>query len=100
MALIERTAEALLDIRQITVRIAADNTDAASKWLLELEQLFSLFASQPRMGERVRTRRFGIVRRFSRGNYVVYYRVRGGGIEILRVIHGARDQDRLVYCST
>ncbi len=79
MGHIERTPEALLDIRGIALHIAADNPEAASKWLLELEHLFALFAVQPKMGQRMRTRRFGIVRRFSRGNYVVYYRPRKKG---------------------
>jgi len=29
------------------------------------------------------------------GNYVVFYRGREGGIEVIRVLHGARDIDAL-----
>lgn len=60
------------------------------------EALCNLLATQPELGERMLTRRFGQVRRHSAGNYVLYYRSVKDGIEILRVLHGARDQDRLV----
>jgi plasmid stabilization system protein ParE len=36
------------------------------------------------------------VRRHAFGNYLVYYRQIDDGVEILHVVHGARDQDRIV----
>lgn len=90
-----RSAEARLDIRGIVWHIAQDNPAAAENWLGEIEHLFSTLASQPFIGERTRTRRFGVVRRFSRGFYLVYYRPLETGVEILRVVHGLRDQTRL-----
>jgi plasmid stabilization system protein ParE len=36
------------------------------------------------------------VRRHVVGNYLIYYRPIADGVEILHVVHGARDQDRIV----
>ncbi len=35
------------------------------------------------------------LRCYSVGNYVIYYRPAKDGIEVARVLHGARDVDRL-----
>lgn len=91
-----RTLEAREDLRNIVGYIAQDNPAAAMKWIDAMEQLFETLAIQPQMGERVRTRRFGMVRRMARGNYVLYFRPLSQGVEILRVVHGARDQNRLI----
>jgi plasmid stabilization system protein ParE len=44
------------------------------------------------MGERLKSRRYGEVRRSALGNYIVYHRPQPDGVEILRVVHSARDQ--------
>jgi toxin ParE1/3/4 len=44
----------------------------------------------PDMG-RLREELAARLRRFPVGNYVVFYRSIAGGIEIARVLHGARD---------
>jgi plasmid stabilization system protein ParE len=91
-----RTEETLADLRHIASYIAQDNPAAASAWLDDMEQLFSVLATQPRIGKRMRTKRLGTVRQFSRGNYVVYFKWLADGVEILRVLYGARDHKRLV----
>ncbi|HEY2881101.1 MAG TPA: type II toxin-antitoxin system RelE/ParE family toxin [Pirellulales bacterium] len=93
---VERTPEAALDLRAIAGHIAQNNPSAAHQWLREMEALFSILATQPEMGQRMQTQRFGVVRQISRGNYVVYYRPHNDGVEILRIIHGARDHNQLV----
>jgi toxin ParE1/3/4 len=91
-----RTEETLADLRQIASYIAQDSPAAASHWLEDMEHLFSMLATQPRIGKRMRTKRLGTVRQFSRGNYVVYFKPLADGVEILRILHGARDHRRLV----
>lgn len=91
-----RTDETLADLRHIASFIAQDNPAAASDWLDEMERLFSILATQPRIGKRMRTKRLGTIRQFSRGSYVVYFRPLSDGLEILRVLHGARDHKRIV----
>jgi toxin ParE1/3/4 len=86
-----RTREATEDLDQIIRYIARDNVSAAVSWLDEMEALFGLLATQPEMGERIQTRRFGDCRRHVGGNYVTYDRPIADGIEVLHVVHGARD---------
>jgi toxin ParE1/3/4 len=90
------TPEALQDLVEIGTHIARDNPTAALRWVDAIEAVCELLATQPAIGHRVRTRRFGEIRREPVGNYLIYYRPIARGVEILRVVHGARDQDRLV----
>jgi toxin ParE1/3/4 len=46
------------------------------------------------MGESVSQYRPGL-RRFTVGNYVLYYEPIQGGVRLVRVLHGARDIDDL-----
>lgn len=96
MAQVKRSRETLRDLSAIVRFIAEDNTSAAERWLAAIEELFTLMAAYPGMGEVVVTRRFGNVRRRSFGAYVIYFRERSYGVLILRVLHGARDQHKLL----
>lgn len=90
------TVQAEQDLQQIVEFIAHDNLAAAVRWLDEIEALFQLLATQPALGELMETRRFGEVRRHTAGNYVVYYRLADNGLQILRVLHAARNQEPLL----
>ncbi|MBL8830615.1 MAG: type II toxin-antitoxin system RelE/ParE family toxin [Planctomycetaceae bacterium] len=91
-----RTTNARTDLRQIAIYIARDNPSAAMTWLAGVEQLFGLLASQPHIGELIRSDRLGTIRRISHGAYVVYFRPVEQGVQILRVIHGARQHEDLI----
>ena len=78
------------DLDEIWFYIAGDNPDAADKFIRALVSRFPLLASVPEMGRErnelaVRSRSFPV------GNYVIFYRPMGNGVEIARVLHGARD---------
>jgi toxin ParE1/3/4 len=90
------TAEAERDLAQITHRIVQDNLLAALDWLEKLRTVCELLATQPALGQTMRTRQFGDVRRQVFGDYLIYYEPTPQGIDILRIVHGARDQDRLL----
>jgi toxin ParE1/3/4 len=90
------TPEADQDLRKIATYIARDNLAAALHWLDEMQAACDLLAAQPGIGQRMHTRRFGEVRRHVVGNYLIYYQPAPGCIEILRVLHGAREQERLI----
>jgi toxin ParE1/3/4 len=77
------------DIEDIAFHIALDDHDAAQRLVRQLCETFSLLASQPELG-RLRTE-IGRVRSLAVRPYVVFYRPRGRIIEIVRVVHGARD---------
>jgi toxin ParE1/3/4 len=89
-----RTPAAVRDLVSITDWIAADNLDAALRFYDEVDRLLSLIARYPRMGEAVDQLGPG-VRRHTLGDYLLFYRLSGDGIELIRVLHGARDIDRL-----
>lgn len=90
------TVQAEQDLRDVVESIARDNLTAALEWLERIESLIELLASRPALGQRMVTRRFGEVRQHVAGNYVVYYRLADDGLQILRVLHGARDQESLL----
>ena len=90
------TAEAEHDLGQIVDYIAQDNKLAAVSWLQETRAVCDLLAVQPGIGQRVQTNRSGGVRRHVIGNYVIYYQPSDVGIDVVRILHGAREQGRLI----
>ena len=94
MARVLRTATAKSDLSTIADFIAADNPAAAERWLDEVDQTLSVIAAYPHIGERVDQLAPGI-RRHSMGQYLLFYRPIDGGIELRRVLHGARNIEAL-----
>jgi toxin ParE1/3/4 len=95
MPKIERTARAEEDLIDIWVYIAHDDIRAADRVLEEIEHRFFLLADQPRLGRErpdiAQELRYLPVRR-----YLILYREIPGGIEVVRVVHGARDIHSLI----
>jgi toxin ParE1/3/4 len=97
-AYLSRAADA--DVAGIATYIAADNPRAALKFVDAVFQHLQLLATQPELG---RVRRFpggkfpGLRSWRVRGfrNYVMFYRLAGRDVEVVRVLHGARDLDAL-----
>jgi toxin ParE1/3/4 len=78
------------DLDEIWFYIALDNVDAADRFLRAIVSRFPRLASMPEMGrqrEELATR----LRSFPVGNYLIFYRPMENGVEIARVLHGARD---------
>lgn len=91
-----RSHRADRDLDDIVDHIAADNISAAVTWLEGIEALFGLLAAQPELGQKLESRRGKRIRCHSYGRYVIYYQPVAGGVEILRVLHAARDQGRSI----
>ncbi len=94
MGRIERTVRADLDYRDIYHYIAQDNVTAAVGFLRKLDEKLLRAsdmplagATRPDLGKKVRS--------WSVGKYLLLYRPIKGGIELLRVIHGARKVRRV-----
>lgn len=85
-----RTSQAHLDLVEIGLRIASDNPVAAARLLDRIDEICRLLATQPGMG-RPRPDLHPGVRSFPVGSYVIFYRQVTEGIQVLRVMHGARD---------
>jgi toxin ParE1/3/4 len=90
------TPESEHDLGQIVDYIALNNVPAAVSWLEQTRATCNLLAVQPGIGQQVQSNRFGQVRRHVIGNYLIYYHPVDSGIIVARVVHAARDQDRLI----
>ena len=62
----------------------------ADRFLESIDEKCRLLATQPRMG-RSRPDLAAGVRSFPSGDYMIFYRPIDDGIEVLLVVHGARD---------
>ncbi len=94
MPVIQRTAQAEEDLIEIWIYIAQDNPGAADRMLDNIEQRFHALADNPLIGQ-LRPDIAPELRYFSVGKYLILYRTVPGGVQIVRVIHGARDVSRL-----
>ena len=81
------------DLRRIGLRIAEDNPEAANRFFIAAEEAFELLRRHPRIG---RLRSFSVtgVRSWvipDFQNYIVFYLAGETEVQILAVLHGARD---------
>ncbi len=89
-----RTTSCDADLFDIAVYIGEDNPQAADALIDVLNRKFILLAEFPTMG-RQRPELGNGIRSFPIGNYMVFYRLIDDGIELIRVLHGARNAKRL-----
>ena len=92
MPRVTRRPLAEADVLEIWDYIADDGIAAADRWVDRLDKQFRVLAMQPMMG-RARDELAPGVRSFPFGRYVVFYLPLDGGIDVVRVLHGARDID-------
>ena len=92
MPRVTRRPLAEADVLEIWDYIADDGIAAADHWVDRLDKQFQVLAMQPMMG-RARDELEPGVRSFPFGRYVVFYLPLDGGIDVVRVLHGARDID-------
>jgi toxin ParE1/3/4 len=88
--------EARRDLGAIRDYIARDNPEAARRVVTRLRDMALLLAGAPALGRR-RPELGRDLRSFVADRYVLFYRplAGGAGIELVRVLHGARDLDAL-----
>jgi toxin ParE1/3/4 len=92
MAVVHCTARAEDDLVDIWLYITADNPNAADRLLEEIDRKCALLAGNPLLG-RARPDIAPELRYLPVGNYLILYRALSEGIEVVRVIHGARRLD-------
>ena len=92
MAHFTRTAAAERDLSEIWDYIAEDNETAADKTLREIDARCHMLGEHPKMG-RDRSDIVPGVHSSPVGNYLIFYRETSHGVEIIRVLHGARNLD-------
>jgi toxin ParE1/3/4 len=84
-----RSRQAEDDLIEIWRYIARDNPDAADRLLDRIERVVELLARHPLMGAARPDLRKDL-RYFVSGRYLILYRPIAGGVEVVRVVHGAR----------
>jgi toxin ParE1/3/4 len=87
--------QATVDLAEIWAYIAEDSPDHADAFLDRIDREFRALARKPRMG-RARPELSPDVRSLPVGRHVIFYVPRTGGIEVVRVLHGARDLDSVL----
>jgi toxin ParE1/3/4 len=78
------------DLKAIAEYIAQDNRRAAGRLQQLFLNRFRLLADNPLMGE-ARPDLAAAIRMTAVGNYVILFRPAPGGVEIVQVVHAARD---------
>jgi len=93
------------DIAELYSYFLEHGESLAMKFMDCLNETYSMVANMPELGELCRFRepamkdaRVRSVKKFS--NYLIFYRIESDRIEILRVLHGARDYMNLFDVSS
>jgi toxin ParE1/3/4 len=97
MPRLDLAPEARRDLREIRDHIARDDPEAARRLVTRLRGMARFLAGAPTMG-RARPELGTPIRSFVADRYVLFYRPLGrpAGIELVRVLHGARDVDDVI----
>jgi toxin ParE1/3/4 len=82
------------DIDEIWDHIARESILNADRFVDRIERRLTLLADNPGLGVAREDLRPGL-RRFAHARYLIYYRAIRGGIEVIRVVHGARRREAL-----
>jgi toxin ParE1/3/4 len=91
------TAEAKADLIEIGAYIQADNPPRAASFIREIIAAGDSIAEMPRAFPLVLRYEERGVRRRRYGRYLIFYRITRASIEVLHVLHGARDYERLLF---
>ena len=94
MAKVVKSPVAKRDLLEIWEYIADDNLEAANRVLKQIDERCEKLLFFPSVGA---PRDFLIqsIRSSSVGNYIIFYRRHDQDLEIVRVLHGARDIESL-----
>lgn len=90
---IEWTEAAREDLREIRRFIARDSTKYAARMIARIREAVELMSANPEAGHWLSEVESRDVREIYVASFRVVYRVRAERIQVLTVIHGARDFD-------
>jgi toxin ParE1/3/4 len=86
--------EAEVDLLETGSYLSQYSQEASDKFLEEIMETCELLAAQPGMGRKRDDLRLGL-RSFGVKDYLVFYRVSGDELEVVRVVSGRRDLEAL-----
>ena len=90
MGIILKKPLAEADLLDIWNFIANESLEKADNFLQKIENKLKILVENPGMG-RKRDELVPGLRSFLVGSYLIFYYLINGGIEVIRVLHGARD---------
>ncbi len=91
------TQSAISDLESIGDWIAADRHERAQAFVLLLRTRCQQLADMPRAFPLVPRYESRGVRRRPVGDYLIFYRVAADRVEVVHVLHGARDYEALLF---
>lgn len=96
MGEVRKRPRVIQDLIELATYISEDNLDVSDRFLLAAEETFKQLGKMPRIGKLCEFSHLnlsGIRQQSIKGfrKYLIFYREINSDIEILRVIHGARD---------
>ena len=94
MSRVHFSPTAKCDLQEILRYIARDKPRAAVSFVAQIKRICSMLGRSPYLGTKCDELQTDL-RYYTHGNYVIYYRIVADGINVARVVHGARDQSTL-----
>lgn len=89
------TTPATVDLCEIEKYISENNIAAAVRVINKLEESCLLLGDNPGIGRR-RDYLKPKLRTITEGNYLICYRVRRNSVEVLRILHSARNIEKIL----
>jgi toxin ParE1/3/4 len=89
------TRQAEADVLEIWLYVAEDSIEAADRLVDRFTKTYEILAAQPHSGTKLDRYRPGL-RCFSVGDYAIFFTPTDDGIEVYRVLHGARNFEALL----
>ncbi len=94
MPVVKIAAAAEEDLKDIWEYVAQHNTEAASKLIKEITKRLAVLRDFPQAGREQHNLLINL-RSLAVKGYIIFYQPSEDGVEILRVLHGSRDIDRI-----
>ena len=98
MAELHYRPQARIDLKHVYRHIAEANPAAAEILIRLINTKARLLAESPHIGQGVSDLAVSL-RRFPVSNYLIFYEATASGIEVVRILHGARDIDAMFHDS-
>jgi toxin ParE1/3/4 len=86
--------QARLDLKQVYRHMAEANPTAAAVLVRLIDTKARLIVQSPHIGQGI-PELGASLRRFPVGDYLIFYEVTTSGIEVVRILHGARDLETI-----
>ncbi|RVT89107.1 type II toxin-antitoxin system RelE/ParE family toxin [Sphingomonas crocodyli] len=95
--IVQLTAAALDDLRDIGDFIGRDDLDRADRFITDIYATCNALIDFPSAYPLIARYESSGIRRRVHGNYLIFYRVAADAVTILRVLHGARDYEAILF---